>query len=478
MRDRGFKFNKEEADRLLLSVQGEMDRLEREIREEIPAVIKPGKSIKLRSTVRGDLYSNLVEYVGGEDVSFTPDEEFYRFEYEDFNPGSPKHRIDFFWRCGWKPFEKTKGHKQCERKLRALRMRKGRFKAKVDEEIETLEARMENYATYGWTTSEGNLSTLPDDAPSAAKKIATWLCLDGRRGDLVEWISSYVPYTGRVHGTINPIGAWTHRASHKAPNTGNIVSSFVLDDIRGDSPSPVELVKLNYDSRLRSLWCSEKFLVGTDANSIQLRIAAHYIKDKEYTNAVAYGDKSLGTDVHSVNCRKLGQACSGYSVAKTFIYAWFLGAGTGEVSRILSCSQKVARDAVLSFVSSTPGLAVLKSDTIPRDARRGFFTGLDGRKVICSSEHLMLAGYLQNGEKVIMGHANVRWQKEAKAEGIRFNQVAWVHDEWQTEAYTMEEAKRLGEIQCEAIEWVGNELGIECPLSGTYDIGTNWLETH
>ena len=67
------------------------------------------------------------------------------------------------------------------------------------------------------------------------------------------------------------------------------------------------------------------------------------------------------------------------------------------------------------------------------DASRGYFDGLDGRKVQCNSEHLMLAGYLQNGEAVVMKHANVLWQKELKGLGIKYNQVDFVHDEWQTE---------------------------------------------
>ena len=165
--------------------------------------------------------------------------------------------------------------------------------------------------------------------------------------------------------------------------------------------------------------------------------------------------------------------------AKTFIYAWLLGAGTGLVARILRTSNPNARFAVDSFIQNTRGLAELKDSRIKLDARRGWFAGLDGRKVLCDSAYLMLAGYLQNGEAVIMKHANRLWVNRAREEKINFKQVNFVHDEWQTECYgSMDMAERLGELQRQAIADVGAELGVKCPLAGSTDIGKNWAETH
>lgn len=159
--------------------------------------------------------------------------------------------------------------------------------------------------------------------------------------------------------------------------------------------------------------------------------------------------------------------------------AWLLGAGNGKVGRILGCNTSTAKTAVESFVERTTGLGELKRGLIRRDAARGYFEGLDGRKVINPSEYLMLAGYLQNGEACVMKHANVLWEKTVKAEGIEFYQVNFVHDEWQTHVPgSYEEAVRVGELQCQALTDVGVDLGIRCPLSGETNIGRNWLETH
>jgi DNA polymerase-1 len=91
----------------------------------------------------------------------------------------------------------------------------------------------------------------------------------------------------------------------------------------------------------------------------------------------------------------------------------------------------------------------------------------------------MLAGYLQNGESVIMKRANTLWDKWCTEEGLPFKQVNFVHDEWQTEVMgTYEQAQRVGQLQCDSLVTVGEELGLFCPMSGETKIGRNWLDTH
>jgi hypothetical protein len=77
-----------------------------------------------------------------------------------------------------------------------------------------------------------------------------------------------------------------------------------------------------------------------------------------------------------------------------------------------------------------------------------------------------------------MKHATILWRKWAKEDGLRYKAVDLVHDEWQNEAYEMEEAHRLGQLKCDALIKTGQELGVRCALRGEYNIGINWLETH
>jgi len=338
-----------------------------------------------------------------------------------------------------------------------------------------MDERGKKFARYGWTLSETNLNTLPDDAPAGGKNLAEWLTLEGRRSSLVEWLD-HVGDDKRIHGRFMHIGAWTGRMAHRAPNQANIPSAF-----HGEPTSPVEAVKAEYDGDFRALWCvpDGSWLVGTDAEGIQLRVLAHLMNSEEYVHAIVSGKKEDETDIHNLNRKALGMSHITRDMAKTFIYAFLLGAGNAKIGQILKVNQREAAQAVDNFLHSIDGLAKLKKVMIPDVARRGWFRGLDGRKVNVPSEHKTLAGMLQNGESVIMKHAAIDWVRKAKAKQFDFKLVTWPHDEWQTEVKgSKEEAEELGGIQRQSIVDTGVKFAMMCPLAGSTDVGKNWRDTH
>ena len=257
------------------------------------------------------------------------------------------------------------------------------------------------FAKYGWKVSEDNLNTLPETAPAGGKRLAEWLTLDGRRSSLVEWLG-HVKDDHRIHGSFAHIGAWTGRMSHRNPNQANIPAEF-----HGEPKTAVEEVKAKYDGQFRALWCVPEgsWLVGTDAEGIQLRVLAHLMRSEEYVHAIVSGKKEDETDIHNLNRKALGMSHITRDMAKTFIYAFLLGAGNAKIAQILKVNQKEAGQAVDNFMESIEGLAKLKKKRIPEIASRGWFKGLDGRKVKVPSQHKTLAGMLQNGESTIMKHA-------------------------------------------------------------------------
>lgn len=481
MHENGFPFDYDKSTELLSRIEDDMAELEERILEDAPLFTKQtGQPITLRRTKDGRPTVSTDRNVG--DASFRDGVQFWRVDYEPFNPGSTKHRIKYLNMCGWKPTEKTKGHIKQERVVSAIRrkLRNANIpqtRKKFEEELEKHEAKLAQYRETGWRVTETNLSTLPKDAPESAHLLAAWLQLEGKRADLVEWRAAFVQHTRRIHGSIRHIGAWTGRVSHSNPNVGNIFSTFNAGDIRGDSPSPVELVKLRYNNDLRALWGPQQggWQVGSDASGIQLRLLAHYMEDEDYIKAVCEGNSNEGTDVHSLNCKLLGEVCASRSVAKTFIYAFLLGAGDAQVASILDTSHGEARRAVGIFLERLPALAQLKHNRCAKDAARGFFVGLDGRKVIVPSQHHVLAGYLQNGEAVVMKTANRIWTEKAT---VPYRQLDYVHDEFQTEVNSEEDAHVIGKLQVESIREAGIKLGLRCPLDGEYKVGHNWLDCH
>ncbi len=270
--------------------------------------------------------------------------------------------------------------------------------------------------------------------------------------------------------------------AHQKPNTANIPN-----DLKEDGSHKL------LGKELRSLWQapSNRLLVGVDAEGIQLRIFAHYIDDKEFTDALVRGSKAAKTDPHSLNQRVLGSVCKSRQAAKRFVYALLLGGGIKKLAQVLECTESEARAALDRLLERYTGFAQLKETQIPRDAKCGYFIGLDGRKVpipeqtLSGRKHLCMSGYLQNGEAIVMKRATLKWHDTLKNYSALL--VDLVHDEWQTETPDNKEiAIHVAQIQAESLRQVGEELELKCPLAGSYwnddkkdyTIGSNWYLTH
>ena len=461
LHDNGFCFNATRARSLLQKVELELSILDKDILDAFPPRLKLIREIHPKVTSYGTLNRTDFRWVTDGDLSDYNGGPFCRCHWSTFNPSSHKQIIQVLNEAGWSPVDKTKTH------IDAVR-------AKDKDKLKELQKT-------GWKVNETNLDTLPPGAPKPSRLLARRILLESRRRTLTEWLE-LVHTDGRIHGRFYGIGAWTHRMSHQNPNTANIPNEF-------DTAGKKKLL----GKELRSLWCAPKgrLLVGCDAEGIQLRIFAHYINDKEFTDALVRGKKEDKTDPHSLNQRILGSVCKSRAAAKRFIYALLLGAGLGKLSEILDCSQIETEEALGRLMGRYEGWAILKSTVFPKDARRGYFVGLDGRKVRIPGDsdgtrrHLAMSGYLQCGEAVCMKMATRYFfsllpQYDAKL-------VNFVHDEWQVECgKSLDKAVELGHIMADSLRKVGEDLKLNCPLAGSfynddlkdYTIGTNWSVTH
>ena len=452
----GFKFDLDHATNLHSELDNRITTLDQKCRDEFRPRVVPLKLVTPRRTKHGGLNRSDFRWYRGSDYTIFGGGEFQLFEYQYFDPGSPKQVVERLNEAGWKPINKTDGHIEAEK---------------------THSEKLDHFKVYGWKIDETNLATLPDTTPEAAKVLVERLMLRSRRSTLESWIALYNKDTKSIHGNFNGLGTWTHRMSHNNPNLANIATE---KSIKYKTENLYNLA-VHYGGEMRKLWTAPEglWLVGCDADQIQLRVLAHYLNDEKFIQALLDGKKEDGTDLHTLNQLALAPHCKTRDQAKTFIYAFLLGAGVAKVAQILNCSSRDARDAVQRFISYYPGLRQLKENRIPQDAKRGYFQGFDGRLIICDSEHHMLAGYLQAGEAIVTKHACLMWRQKARQEGIKFTQVNFVHDEYQTYCLgSKEDANRLGEIQAESIFLAGESLKLNCPMKGNYRIGKNWHDTH
>lgn len=418
----GFMLDIDIAEEIYTTCLRETNRIEAEIKEFMVPMAVPVKEVTIKRTKTGEIYANQ------QLPNTTVWGDYTKITWEEFNLGSPTQVNKRLDRLGWKPYVKTK-------------------------------------SGNSYKICPENLATIPDTAPEAVKGLKAWKVLETRWKLAQEWLQKSQA-TGRVHGRVILTGAVTHRAAHQGPNMANIPS------VPHGKDGILWKMEGMYGAECRQAFKvpEGKLLVGTDAAGIQLRVLAHYMNDPIYTEQVIDGD------IHTFNKEALGRFCKDRPTAKTFIYAFLLGAGTGMIASILGCSNKQANESMANFYEAIPALKKLKSQA-SQAASMGWMKGLDGRVLRIGSDHLALSVYLQGGETVIMRLANVFWQRQAKKEGINFTQCAWVHDEWQTEV-NADQAQRLGEIQVQAIKDAGTFFKLNCPMDGEAKIGNNWLETH
>lgn len=479
----GFSFNYEQGNKLLQEVLSKLSILDKDILEAFPDKLKLVREISPVVTKSGTLHKKDFRWVKDGDLSDFNGGPFCLCKWEKFNPSSHKQLIEVLHDAGWRPKDKTKTHIQAERDLRRLENTKF-VSPQVDLEKSLLYNKLIQLRKYGYKINENNLGTLPEDAPAPARNLAQRILLESRRRTLKEWLGlarKTVDEFYRIHGNFYGIGAWTHRMAHQSPNTANI-------------PTPRRL----YGREMRELWQAPegRTLLGVDAEGIQLRIFAHYINDPDFTRSLIEGKKEDKTDPHSLNQFVLGPVCKDRDTAKRFIYALLLGAGLGMLAEILDCSKEEAEQGLQRMLNRYPGFALLKNTIIPEDAKRGWFEGIDGRVVIIPGEtdrdrqHLVMSGYLQNGEAVVMKLACILWHTYLKNNKAKYGYpiiVNFVHDEWQTElANKLKLALEIANIQSYCLWLAGEALNLNCPMAGSfwndkskeYTIGQNWYLTH
>ena len=312
----------------------------------------------------------------------------------------------------------------------------------------------------GWSpkkhTEKGQVivdeSTLAGVDIPEAKAIAEYLLIQKRVAQIESWIDATAE-DGRIHGKVITNGAVTGRMTHSSPNMAQVPS-----------------VGSEYGAECRSLFTVPRGykLVGCDAASLELRMLAHYMKDKEYAREIVEGD------VHTKNQTAAGLQTR--AQAKTFIYALLYGAGPAKIGKIVGGSATHGQKLIDTFLRNTPSLQRLRK-TVDKLSLQGTLPGLDGRKLHIRSAHAALNTLLQGAGAIVMKKALVLLDTELRRYKLDARFVVNVHDEFQLEVKE-EHAQKVGELAVDSIRKAGVALQMRCPLDGEYKIGDNWCQTH
>jgi DNA polymerase-1 len=406
----GWSLDQQKCWELLAELKEKKIHLEEEVHIKFKPLATFIKEVTPKYKINGELSSVGLKFLPNfKDVVIGP---FSHVEFPEFNLGSRQQIGKYLKFFGWRPTELTeKGH------------------AIVDEAVLS------------------KVKGIPE-----AKLIAEWLIVQKRMAQVKSWLD-VVEVDGRVRGYVNPIGAVTGRMTHSSPNMAQVPSSY----------SP-------YGSECRSCWTVPTGfkLVGVDAAGLELRMLAHYMDDKEYTNEVIHGD------IHTANQKSAGLTTR--DSAKTFIYAFLYGAGDAKIGSIVGGSSRDGKKLKEVFLSNTPSLRTLR-ERVEGACARGYLKGIDGRKLIIRSSHAALNTLLQSAGAIIMKKALTILDDHAKIYKIDYKFVGNIHDEFQTEVRE-DQAEKFGWLAVECIKAAGIAFNLKCPLDGEYKVGTTWAETH
>ena len=349
--------------------------------------------------------------------------------------------------------------------------------------------------SIGWKPKEWNTSVLTGDRTSPKLTPDSFGSLPNGVGDDLKQRVTWRHRASQIQGWIdkcrgdhclaagaNPLGTNTGRMRHRC--VVNVPKASVFgkgDPLEGglwwsdEVNHEGEAQPVPFGTEMRSLFThrpSRRF-VGHDASGLELRMLAHYMNDKEFTEQVLHGD------IHSYNQRLAGLPTR--DSAKTFIYAFIYGAGDAKLGSIVNGSKADGTRLRNTFLSALPSLGKL-IDNVKKASTRGYLKGLDGRKIWMRRDsngdvmqHKALNTLLQCAGAVVMKKSMVlldQWTTDL--DSIK---VIDMHDEGQADVHP-DDADKYAELAEESIREAGRHFELNIPLDAEAKVGKNWAETH
>jgi DNA polymerase-1 len=290
--------------------------------------------------------------------------------------------------------------------------------------------------------------------------------LRSRHSILKTWMDENITSKERIHGDCFVIGTPTARSRH------SIIANIPSADA-------------TFGPEIRSLFSSIPgyVIVGADSKGNQNRALAHYLNNKEYTEAICTGD------IHDFNRKILesivgSMGADGRKRAKAFFYALIFAGGAGKLALIVtgrrdaSIGQKIKDE----FLKKIPGLNELVTkleamfDATNSKTGKGYILALDGRPIFMEGKRLALNYLLQSFEKITVAASVDQLQEELDSKGFDWQPLIVYHDEIQF-MVREDQAEAAKEIALKAFKEAPKKFGAMI-MDGSAAIGKNWMETH
>jgi DNA polymerase-1 len=320
-----------------------------------------------------------------------------------------------------------------------------------------------------------------------AQNLLTYRDLDKRLNTYISNLLEKInPATGRVHTTFRQTGARTGRLSSSDPNLQNqpayIRSAFVSGE--------------HYK------------LLASDYAQLEMRILAHFSKDKTLCTAIKEGH-----DVHSMTAAKMfkviyedivearriddeGGEVSPYQkellarrvAAKAINFGLMYGQGSGKLAATLECSRDEAVGLIRQYFRAFPKVTAYFKKAIAKAKELGYCTTILGRRRQVDQLRSPLPSDVAQGERLVknspiqgsaaditkMAMIGLYEDPVITASGVKM--LLQVHDEV---VFQVPRELENNEQVNNRIQQIMNhpfDFDLEVPLETSSKYGDNWLE--
>ena len=142
---------------------------------------------------------------------------------------------------------------------------------------------------------------------------------------------------------------------------------------------------------------------------------------------------------------------------------------------------RIGKKTIDTFYKNLPAIKKLKDLIDERVDKRGYLSGIDGRRLQIRSKHSALNQLLQSTGAVTVKKATTILYNDLITRGLKFGKdwafVAHVHDELQT-LVRPEYIELYKELAIDSFRKSGEYFNLKCPMTGEARVGQNWEQTH
>jgi DNA polymerase-1 len=300
--------------------------------------------------------------------------------------------------------------------------------------------------------------------------IIEYRTLSKLKSTYIDGITPLITKDGRLHTTINQIGAVTGRFSSTAPNLQNIP------------------IRTSEGVKLRKAFVAsddEHILVDADYSQIELRILAHISGDENMREAF-----NSGADIH----RRTSAQVFGVpedevtkqmrSSAKAVNFGIVYGISDYGLSRQLNIPRKQAGEFIDKYFETFPKVKEFMNDSVEFGRENGYVQTLYGRRIYLpqlrssnynqrtGAERVAMNAPIQGTAADIMKLAMIAVYTALEKEHLKSKLILQVHDELIIDACKSEldVIKKLVKTQMEGA------AKMDVKLTADVDTGASWYE--